>query len=1561
METGGIGGKLGGDYELHRVAELLIDLAAGGVERLWYEPAGAAGAGVDVEVAESGGRVVREQCKRQNGLAGKWGIRDLARAGVLDAAAAHAGGPGDVAFRFTSGDNAPALRDLAGRARRSADPVSFRDEKLSAELAKALEQLGDCWVLDAREPADLQTIWSRLRRMEFLTIDPEDARARVEDKADRWLEGDPRAAAAALKDLLVGELMGRPLDSPAADEALRRIGHPVRALDRPPVVREALRDCLDGFLDSFRHLLIGAAPLGRQESADILRQLDEPDARRLLLLHGPGGVGKTGVAYEVALALRARGVPCLPVRLDRDAPPRDLRAYGASLGLPGSPVACLSAAADGGPGVLILDQADALRWTAAHRGEAMEACGRLVDQALRTPNLRVVLACRTFDLEDDPRLRHWREGWRDGGRAAEVAVRPLPAAVLDGVLAALGTAPASLDAGRRALLAVPLNLSIFADLSRGGPPPAFRTAADLMRAYWTRLRTRQEPFESLPPGEYAELLDGLLDYADRNATVAVPASVASPRDAEAKALQSAGVLLRQGARFVFAHQAHADYLIAERLLREIHRGGRSVPDWLRGHDQSLFRRGQLRQVLALLRDEDPAEHARTLAALIDDPGIRFHLKHLALQSLSHADPPSPAEAELVVRLAEDAASREHVRVNVLAGKVPWFDALTARGTLRGWLDGEDRELASIALNSMRWAVDARGDAVADLLRLGGPDHKPSAWLASLLSWAKPELLCDRLFPAYAALVARGSPAVFHIDWKKAAAERPRRAIRLLRAWGRQRLRGHRNRLLRGEEPEKDRPELRDSKDVAAMVEAARRSPEVALRELLPIYRLLCGVERSPRRPRTPDGRLAPPPWQALRDLRADRAPIRRVLTAAAKRLARRRPERLLQLLGADVADKHAARGVDRLIAAALAAGPDEWADRALDWLLGTPRRLTCGTHSRGNRYRGGLYRPARRLLTRFGGVLGDSQVRRVERVIRRHRPKYEVDWFRRMHPYIVGKSGSGSVFRIEERLMFVGQYLLLSALPPARLSAAGQDWAGVLGRKFGPAESLNRWVGTSGSRSGKSALPRDRLHLISDSNWRRIISRDWSGRAKHVQFGPDTLGEVRPGTFAADLREMAGREPERFAAFARTLPTDADMTYVRAIFTGLCGALRSQGNSRGAGEGAAPPPEADPNAIEAVWHRFGLFADPQCASDLCWEVSHRPAAGWSDGMLREVVRVATDHADPPPLATTDGEDEADTGAWDLSNRALNCARGVAAHAVGSLLFDRPDRLPLLEPAIDSLVADAHPVVRVGALGVAPPMLNVDRRRAVDLFLAASDHPDPRVPDGNRVDEFFEWTLGIPEERARLRPVLERMLASPSPGAAGRAAAWVTNVWCFDGGLSDLADRVFAGPPAWRRAAAEAMANNAGRERVAVGWPARLALLFDDENLEVRRAASFALSAEGFCGRGDAESVMRAFAGSRAFDDGIDHLLRGMLDATGSLLDFSEVVFDVVRRITGELAAASRDVQTRRPVDADDLAKVLLRLYGESDDGPPLRSKCLDAWDAMLRERVGYDLLRALGE
>ena len=62
-----------------------------------------------------------------------------------------------------------------------------------------------------------------------------------------------------------------------------------------------------------------------------------------------------------------------------------------------------------------------------------------------------------------------------------------------------------------------------------------------------------------------------------------------------------------------------------------------------------------------------------------------------------------------------------------------------------------------------------------------------------------------------------------------------------------------------------------------------------------------------------------------------------------------------------------------------------------------------------------------------------------------------------------------------------------------------------------------------------------------------------------------------------------------------------------------------------------------------------------------------------------------------------------------------------------------------------------------------------------------------------------------------------------------------------------------------------------------------------------------------------------------------------------------------RQLRWEVAEA-RDHRTRRPFDADMLAKVLLRLYEQAETERDLRRRCLDAWDRLIARGIGRDVL-----
>jgi hypothetical protein len=73
-------------------------------------------------------------------------------------------------------------------------------------------------------------------------------------------------------------------------------------------------------------------------------------------------------------------------------------------------VRCLAALENEQGGILLLDQLDALRWTSAHSAEAWDVCREMISEALISPaGLKVVVCCRTFDLDHDPQLRGWEK------------------------------------------------------------------------------------------------------------------------------------------------------------------------------------------------------------------------------------------------------------------------------------------------------------------------------------------------------------------------------------------------------------------------------------------------------------------------------------------------------------------------------------------------------------------------------------------------------------------------------------------------------------------------------------------------------------------------------------------------------------------------------------------------------------------------------------------------------------------------------------------------------------------------------------------------------------------------------------------------------------------------------------------------------------------------------------------------------------------------------------------------------------------------------------------------
>ena len=109
---------------------------------------------------------------------------------------------------------------------------------------------------------------------------------------------------------------------------------------------------------------------------------------------------------QVIARLAAHDVPSLALRLDRlTEDDHSAQAIGTRRGLPESPTITLGEYAGDRPSVLCIDQLDALSFVSARQQSGWGALRELVDEARNYPKMRILFACRSFDLEQDAQLR----------------------------------------------------------------------------------------------------------------------------------------------------------------------------------------------------------------------------------------------------------------------------------------------------------------------------------------------------------------------------------------------------------------------------------------------------------------------------------------------------------------------------------------------------------------------------------------------------------------------------------------------------------------------------------------------------------------------------------------------------------------------------------------------------------------------------------------------------------------------------------------------------------------------------------------------------------------------------------------------------------------------------------------------------------------------------------------------------------------------------------------------------------------------------------------------------
>lgn len=1374
--------KLGDYYEGIWTVDSLLDLLSEEAISLQPEPIDATDAeGIEFVKTLADGKIEYHSAKRQK-VGTAWSLKNFAGTNpsgrsILGDLFAKLARHQQARSVFVSQTGANELLELCDRARRS-NTLADWDGHLRGSKHLA-EDFKDFILPPCGQRPDVALDY--LKRLRVVPFEEQELIKRVAQKTAQWIyrpdgaEVDAGNVRRLLAEFVINRL-GQTLRKTDVLAELERHGFHLRVWAKDQSLLSAVEALNESYLGPIRRQFINNKPIPRTEASDALKRLAEPGSQKAQLIVGSAGMGKSCVIVEMVERLITARVPVVCLRLDNL--PRVLVTdnLGRELGLPRSPAVVVAGIAHGGRCVLVIDQLDALSLVSGRNDHLWPVFHLLLAEAGRVPNMRVLLACRAFDLHHDQRLRALTG---EQGLAETVELSLLAVEQVHDAVRAAGGNPTRLGDRQIELLRTPFNLQLFLQ----GEPTSyslFRSVKDLFDRFW-------DCKAALVAAQAWDKCINTLAQALSHGASSAPSDILDQHAEDAKKMASHGVLILENRRWRFFHETFGDYAFARQFARE----GRDLVKFLTDEgEQHLYRRAQVRQILTYERDRDRGSYIRTLRRLMVEARVRMHIKKIALEWISQLDDPGEDEWQLVESLLHEAVLGPHA-FSVLWERVPWFDLLHRLGAWPKLLTDEHNNLGEqcARMFGMDVMMRERSAIIADLFAPYCRDPKWRQRFHQLFYFGR----ADHSRKMFDLLVASVEVGVFdelncrdNLLFHRLSENRPDYAVEFI---GRYLDRLCALAQQRGEaNPFSDPTTKRSIRDIEIRLvaekeplifakESAPRLEKLILANALPpengevrdnIWRhLTLGAEHD-----MDDGLLFSTA-RALRTLAADNPAVVNNLTNHWHKL----PHRTIRFL----------------LMSAWVGNAVAFADTAATYLIANPVALDLGYFmviGEGNP----VAAVSRALLQAISPHCSDKSHAKLENVI------CALDTIK------IGEDAK------HERLI---QLALLRSLLPERLRPESRARIRHLEIEFPGAEfPLPHARGAVFLGRAPSDLD---LSKSSDEEWLAVL-KECSKQDAVASYGGRQLKAL---DLIGPLSKQARVERRRFANLTARMDDDIFPIYFSTILEAI---LPHDDSAKEGG----PVEQLDTTILCKVIARLHTLPEHPCGRAISSVVYRIADKNLPVEILQTVGYYAVHDPDPTP-------DNSEREGKELVNHAINTVRGTAADSLARILFSQPDLAPSVTPILEKLTRDPSPSIRAVTIHPLLALLNRDRDTAVRFFLHICES-DPCIWASHHVEEFIFFATFT--HYAAIQPLLRRMVGSEDQEAK-RVAAHQICMAAFrhKEAESDLSI-VLGGDEVCRRAAAEIYGQNHHHPSILTNCENYLLPLLNDSSPGVRRAAEF---------------------------------------------------------------------------------------------------------------------------
>lgn len=1440
------------------------------------------------------GQCVYHQVKRQQSNTGRWLLSDLGRKGVLSYFWQKLREE-PCQCTFVSAHPAYQLEELAYRARGAVSWAEFDQAFLKGEYRDTFASLQGSWGAQPEEA------YETLKSVYIRTIDEETLLTMVESALEYLVEGDPSTIRSLLADFALSKIH-EVLTAHDIWRYLEEKGHRRRHWDNDPHVLVAAQEATTRYLDSFRDATINGQVIPRDTAQTVLNFFTRNDNQRCALISGEAGAGKSSTILQVIQGCYERNWPLLAFRADRLHSTQLPKDVGQQIGLPGSPANVLAAIAQEKECLLVIDQLDAVSLTSGRHPELFDCLFGIIRQAMSHPNMRILLACRKFDLEYDQRLRRLTDQDRI---AYKIALGRLTTAQIQQIVSALGLDVQQLTPKQLDLLSIPLHLRLFGEIIQDSSirVPSFETAKDLFDKYW-EVKPRKIRERSNRDVQWTEVIDALAEHMSTHQILFAPISAVDRYQTDAEAMESEHILVRDGGSYSFFHESFFDYAFARRFVVQ----GRRLVDLLVNSEQHLFRRAQVRQILLHEREASRKHYLVDLKAVLTDQRTRFHVKQVIIALLAELRDPTEQEWRIIASLIKQTDDPQ-VRFiwHMLASSFPWCSLLDSMHILEHWLSGNDQEYAGKVVSFLLPLMHKQApDRVVALIE---PYIEQGAWSDRLIFLVRATNIAAsrRFFDFFLRLLDKGildgllgHEARHTNHFWTIISPLPQTSP----GWACKAVRHYFDRLLtlgeRSGSAQKsallsrvlsDVPPLRDG----MLMQSAQGAPEAFVTQLFPLVIQLIesNVEEQ-------EGVLKRDSVWRTRHSRGEYtvySELLRSMEQALGHLALRNPDTFMPVI--EQLRELPLETAQYLLMRAFTSSGERWADEAVNYLCERPELLQMG-------YIDAPYWVARQLVEAISPHCSEEQLRRLEQTILDYYPEQEkqAQW-RHLRGYL--------------------QFTVLDGIIPSRRTPVVvrrlEEWKRKFGRES--AEGPSPHTGVIGASLVGSPLPPEAIEKMTDEQWLNAMGR----------YNQEELSIRSDGLFVGGLQQIARqlenqvkREPMRFARLVHRFSDDAHPYYFQAVLRGMTDA------------------NVDVDiAIDACRRCHQLSMRP-CGRVICDLLASFAMSPLPTDALDIVAWYATEDSDPAREIRQEsdwqGHDERSDA---IFTAGVNSVRGRAAEVIGELIFHRPERANHFLPSLELMVRDPSVSVRSCVAKTLHFLFFSQPEPAVSLFTKLCEGSETLLKTGY-VEHFLAWSTEAHLEA--VLPIIDRMLRAEESAIATAGARTACIASLVSEAARPLAARCLVGTEAHRRGAANVFARHLRFARFRSQCEEALLQMFHDPDEHVQEEAVKCFLHFEKEELGEYLAFVEAFVQTPGFKENPYPLLTALKQTTAWC---PALICLVCEQLVAALQSeeASKRLQIGPPTDA--ISQLVLRSYSQSmeDTDESLQSRCLDIIDALL--------------